>query len=307
MKKLICIFVCLCLCLLTACDSPKESPYCQNIQTQVQSAGKLIGVAYLGVTEGDFSDVRSYIKAQEYVKVYPFFAEISSKYFVENEGGELYCVLPADDSVTVSVYQVDFSENATQGELLFSATDGMPILLRGNVSDIMSNLMIVAEKDGQEVTYVPCISLESGLLSNSEQLIYDFSPYELMEAFNGLDTTVDWDFYGDWTGTVSEFNGETVDMKLSVSADGVIYSFQTETMNGSYTGDWLILSDNRLRLELGGETKDSKMPDALGYHTDLDSIYYWDVNDGNLVLTYINGTPLYPAATVTEFPFVPAE
>ncbi|MBE7018901.1 MAG: hypothetical protein E7413_03365 [Ruminococcaceae bacterium] len=308
LKKLFCIL--LSLLLLTSCGATEEDPSLDNIKEQVQATDKLFGVAYLGAVDGDFKAVKAYVESQEFIKVYSFIKEIKKSHFVENEGSELYCVVPANSDVSISVYQAEMNEKATQlkkTEELLSKDDGKPILIRGNISDIMSNLMVVAKKGDVSVEYSPSLSLENGILDNSEQLIFEFTPYELMPQFNGLDSSVQWDFCGNWTATVAEANGETYQLNLSVSSDSCVeLSFASETVSGAYTGNWLILSDQRLRLELGGETVDSKMPEVTGLHTDVDGIYYWDVVDGNLVLTYINGTMFYPAASVTEFLFTPA-
>ena len=309
MKNLVCIL--LCLFVLTSCSTPKEeNPYLTNIKEQVQAADKLLGVAFLGTADGDFKAVKTHIQSQEYTKVYPFFGEIDDSHYVKEEGSELYCIVPADNSVSVSVYNTQLNEDTyllEQKDKLLSHTDGQPLLLCGNISDIMPNLMVVAQKGDVTVTYTPHLSLENGLLGNYDGTVVDFSPYELMANFNGLNPDVEWNFFGDWVCTVTDAKYGDIDMQLSLSADGIIFSYASETLTGYYTGDWLILSDQRLRLELGGSTQDSEMPGAVGYHTDVDGIYYWDVqDDGTLLLTYLNGTPLYPSSTVSEFPFVPA-
>ncbi len=309
LKKLFCIL--LSLLLLTSCGaSIEENPYFIHIREQVQTSEKLIGVAYLGTVDGEFDTVREYVKSQEYIKVYPFFAEVSESHFVQNEGAELYCVVPADNDVSLNVYTTKLNEETYQlnrAEELKSFSDGQPILIRGNISDIMANLMIVAKRGDVEQEFIPSLSLENGALLNTNQQVFDFSPYELMNRYNGLDPDAQWAFCGDWVCSVTEFNDEVIDMKLSLTTDGLVEcSFQSDTMTGHYTGNWLVMADGKMRLELGGSTQDSEKPGVTGLHTDVDAIYFWDVTDGNLTLTYINGTPFYPTATVSEFPFAPA-
>ena len=308
LKKLFCIL--LSLLLLTSCGAPKEeNPSLIHIREQLQGNEKLIGVAYLGAVDGEFNTALEYIKSQKYSKVYPFFTEISESHFVQNEGTEVYCVVPADKGVSLSVYSTKLNEKTYQlnrAEQLQSFSDGEPILIRGNISDIMANLMVVAKKGEMEQEFIPSLSLENGALLNTNQQVFDFSPYEMMADFNGWDTTVEWDFYGDWVCTVPEFNGDVVDLKLSISPDGVEYSFQGETMTGSYHGHWMVISDGRIRMEFGGSTQDSKMPGVTGLHTDVDAIYFWKMDGENLTLTYFNGTPFYPEATASEFHFTPA-
>lgn len=310
MKNLVCIL--LCLFVLTSCSTLKEeNPYLKNIRDQVQGAGKLFGVAYLGNVEGDFEAIGEYFSGQEYRKVYPFIQDVRESHFVEIEGNELYCVVPADGDVTITVSQVELNEKISQlqpTKELATYTDGQPVLIRGNISETIPNLMFLAKKGDVVTSYVPHLSLKNGVLENQEQLMYDFSPYELMDRYNGMDENANWDFSGEWTCTVTEFNDKTYNLNLSMTNDGLIdFTFDSDTMKGSYTGNWLVMSEGRIRMELGGSTQDSQMPGAVGYHTDVDAIYSWEVKDGVFVLTYLNGTPLYPSATVSEFQFTPVE
>lgn len=309
LKKLFCIL--LSLLLLTSCGAPKEeNPSLIHIREQVQISEKLIGVAYLGTVEGEFDTALEYIKSQEYSKVYPFFAEIGESHFVQNEGVEVYCVVPADKDVSLSICSTKLNEETYQlnrAEELKAFSDGQPILIRGNISDIMANLMIVAKRGEMEQEFIPSLSLENGALLNTNQQVFDFSPYELMDRYNGLDPEAQWDFCGDWISSVTEINDEVIDMKLSLTSDGLVEcSFQSETLTGFYTGNWLVMADGKMRLELGGSTQDSKMPGVSGLHTDVDAIYFWKMDGENLTLTYFNGTPFYPKATVSEFHFTPA-
>ena len=210
MKNLVCIL--LCLFVLTSCSTPKEeNPYLTNIKEQIQSADKLIGVAYLGNVDGDYEAVKTHIQSQEYRKVYPFFEEVDASHFAKGEGSELYCIVPADGDVAITVFQAEPNEKTSQlqpTKELATYTDGQPVLVCGNLSETIPNLMFVAKKGDVATFYVPHLSLKNGVLENEEQLIYDFSPYELMDRYNGLDEEAQWGCAGDWTCSVTEFNGE---------------------------------------------------------------------------------------------------
>ena len=78
---------------------------------------------------------------------------------VLHEGGEIYAVIPVDDTVqlTVSDLVMDMSDDyvSDRGEDFLILQDVAPLLLRGNVSEIVPNLLIIGEKDGQKVEYPP--------------------------------------------------------------------------------------------------------------------------------------------------------
>ncbi len=311
MKKLFCIL--LCLCLLTACGVQKASfddqnPSVKEVKEYIQGADKLIGVAYLGYMEGDYDAVSDYLSEQTYMKRYSFVSKIPSTHFVQADGAELYCVVPAN-GVSLSVYQAMLDETdyqMTPGEELLMVTDGTPVILQGNISDIMPNLMIVAKKGDVAIQYAPSLSLENGTLSNYEQLVYDFTPYSYMDQYVGNGTESEWEFYGDWTSTVTEADGTVFDLALSISSDGVEYTYTSEKVNGDFHGEWFIISDGKLRLATDGNADFADTDGVAAQYLEMDALFFWDVNDTGLSLQHFNGDLFYPGATFTEFQFVPS-
>ncbi len=309
MKKLFCIL--LCVCLLTACSSQQLSfdeqyPSVTEVREFAQGGDKLIGVAYLGYAEGDFDKVSAYLSEQAFRQHYSFITQIPSTHFVQAEGAELYCVVPAD-GVSLSICSVVLDETDYQlkpGEELLSVADGMPVLLQGNISDIMANLMIVAKKGDVAIQYAPSLSLENGTLSNYNQLVYDFTPYSYMDQYVGNGTEAEWDFYGDWTCTVTEADGTVFDLALSISSDGVEYSYVSEKAKGDYHGEWLIMADGKLRLCTDGHAEFADTDGFAAQNLEVDAMFDWQVDDAGLSLKYFNGDPLYPGVTFTEFQFV---
>lgn len=312
MKKLFCIL--LCFCLLTACGAQKmmvfekENPSVTEVYEFVRGSEKLMGVAYLGCAEGDFSAVSDYLAEQSFLGRYAFVTAIEETHFVQMEGTELYCVLPADESVSLKIHQAVLDETnhqLTAGQELLSVSDGIPVLLQGNISDIMPNLMIVATKGDVAVQYVPCLSLENGALSNPEQLVYDFTPYSFMSQYVGDGTEAQWDFYGDWSCIVEETDGTTFQLNLSISADGVKYTYASDKVTGDFHGEWFIISDGKLRLSTDGNADFADMDGVAAQYLEMDALFFWEVNDAGLKLKHFNGDRFYPGALQTEFQFTP--
>ncbi len=305
MKKIISVL--LCLCLLTACGVQEVNPHIKDVQMQIEMAESLIGVAYLGRVEGDFSAVQNDIKEQSYISQYSFIPEIKDTHFAQNEGGELYCVMPLDDSVTINIFKAESGSQTNRGEQLLTCSDGMPILIQGNLSETVPNLMIVATKGDLAVEYAPLRSEKYGTLENENKLIYDFSPYDLMPEFTGSVPEVEWDFYGDWQCSLVEADGSPVELLLSVSPDRVEYSFATKEYIGDLHGNFYVMSDQRLRLELGGTAISVETGEVTDICREIDALFRWDVREEDLCLTYLIGDLFYPGVTITDYRFVPAK
>ncbi len=307
MKKLICCL--LCLFLLTSCGlSSKEDGRLEEIRQQTKNANTLLAVAYLGETEGDFDAVHTFITQQAYYTYYHFFAEIPEKCFAQNDGSELYCVVPAERDVNLSIHKAEFDETSARmiaGEELLSVTNTDALLLRGNISESMPNLMIVAKKGDITVEYTPCLSLKNGVLENEQKAVYDFSPYDVMERFLGEDAQTRWDFYGDWTCTVLEQNDSQVTMNLSIAPEGVEYSYIAGEVSGSLHGEFMVQSGGGIRLGVDGKVTYPGEQGPFTLDREMDAIFLWEVKDGKLLLTHTVGDYPYPNPTVTTYSFVP--
>ena len=76
----------------------------------------------------------------------------------------MYLVVPADDSVTISVCKCEFDDDYMpyDGEELISTNE--PVLIRGNMSDTIPNLYVIAKKGSEKVEYTPVQSGMDGRL-----------------------------------------------------------------------------------------------------------------------------------------------
>lgn len=104
---------------------------------------------------------------------------------VDAGGYELYLIFPFDENASVSVNEWLFTEEndyaGESGEVLYRSEVGAPILLRCNVSDIMSNSVVnIVDSEGNTLSWSPSISLKDGTVWRSDvtDRLYDFTEYE---------------------------------------------------------------------------------------------------------------------------------
>lgn len=162
----------------------EEAPGLSELRKSILDSGNTLGVAYLGYNEGTFSDVKEYFGEIALYEEYPFVKNMELDRYCVTGGDEHYLVVPADKEASVKVYiGVPNLEtyNIDKGELVFEAADGNPIIIRGNESEIFSNIVVVCN----DVEYTLYLSGEDGRLAGNES-IYDFSRYEDIKEYFGI-------------------------------------------------------------------------------------------------------------------------
>ena len=136
------------------------------------------GMAFLGYTyEGaETEEILEYTRQGEVAAAYPFLQDGT---VVDAGGYEIYAIVPGDDC-RVSVYPAQPTE---EGEYLddlnapyYTGQENEIIILRCNVSEIHSNVMVSVQKQNMSVQYHPMVSLKDGHLA-AETHCYDFSIY----------------------------------------------------------------------------------------------------------------------------------
>ncbi len=154
--------------------------------------GYVAGVLFLGYVDagaGDLDDDRDYYQSifeeQGYLEDFPFLAEIPASNFVHIEyGQELYCIIPQDETAAVSVNQWIVNEKndfkGESGEVLYHSENGSPILLKCNVSEIVSDVeVLIVDNKGNKLQWCPYISGMDGhvVAEAAEGEIFDFTSY----------------------------------------------------------------------------------------------------------------------------------
>ena len=151
------------------------------------------GMAFLGYTyEGaEAAEILEYTRQGEVSAAYPFLQDGT---VVDAGGYEIYAIVPGDDC-RVSVYPAQPTE---EGEYLddlnspyYRGQENEIIILRCNVSEIHSNVMVSVQKQNMSVQYHPMVSLKDGHLA-AETHCYDFSIYYNWDEYDpGYDSELD--------------------------------------------------------------------------------------------------------------------
>lgn len=205
MRKAFCLFctVILLVCSLCGCvNSPGENPGGDTIpggntakdpddknteetafaalQKKIAQSGSAVAVAFIGYVDSESSeaDLRTYVAGSETGKEYP---SLSSAPLYMAEGQELYAIIPPNDKGTIIVYPSMITEDGEYADdksnPLHVGEPGEPLLLRCNLSEIYSNVLIAATDGGGAMDFRPSLSMENGHLQEIAG-VYDFSTYE---------------------------------------------------------------------------------------------------------------------------------
>lgn len=168
-------------------DSPAPSEAEQSLadlRETIRAAGAVLGCAYLGSTNGETdTDLTALLEGADCLTAYPFLLDLPSKLAVSTGGWEIYCIVPADEDVSITVNEFGWpswdAEGPVAGEVLWESGSGTPLCIAANVSDIMPDTQItVTAADGTAIIYQPFLSLRDASLAVPEDgTVYDFTVY----------------------------------------------------------------------------------------------------------------------------------
>lgn len=212
MKRILCALLsALLLLTLTACGGkkPAEDPTAQppveqpdtpdtpdppapseaeqslaDLRETIRAAGAVLGCAYLGSTNGETdTDLTALLEGADCLTAYPFLREIPAEQVIAPGGWDIYCIVPADEDVSITVNEFGWpswdAEGPVAGAVLWESGSGTPLCIAANVSDIMPDTQItVTAADGTAIIYQPFLSLRDGSLAVPEDgTVYDFTVY----------------------------------------------------------------------------------------------------------------------------------
>lgn len=277
------------------------------LRAMARDAGCLCAATYLGFGEDIDSFLRETEEGATLQSAWIFLQEIPAEQYVEYEGEEIYCIVPADPEARVEVFtfSVDESSNyaGRQEERLYGGEHGQVLLLRGNVSDIMPNISVtITDSSGRSLRYEPYLSLKDGALGLPEGGgVLDFTlryPGRGYEEPGGR-------FAGTWKGKAAGEDGVESECTIVLSQDGTAkYRIvQKGELAEELTGSYLLsrADENSLRLlvmSTGGRNFNSAAPRTL-----LGEFMLVPERDGGLYFTHLYGDPLLPGLENTTVAF----
>ena len=150
------------------------------LQQRINYHSKGAGVAFIGYVDSESSevDLRAYYASSETGKAYPDL--VYAPLYIA-EGQELYAIIPPNDKGTVIVYPSMITEDGEYADdksnPLCIGKPGEVLLLRCNLSEIYSNVLIAVTDGGGALDFRPSLSMENGHLQEIVG-VYDFSIYE---------------------------------------------------------------------------------------------------------------------------------
>lgn len=282
----------------TVSQPAADSAQLAALRAEIKDSGALMGVAYLGYAELPyFEDVTVYLEANGFGDRYPFLYEIPEERIVRQEGCEIYAVVPASADVKLTAWEYGMDDAAASpepGEELLQSSDGQPILLMGNISDIVPNLLVRAEeKGGLTADYAPCLSLEDGFL-NSGEGVYDFTPIELF-GVSGNGNTSETALCGTWYAQQYDESDELFAMTLTLERDGraeYYYGYPYGDIMERFEGTWSMEENQQLVLDLYGGPQSWDGSETSGEQYQMSSLFHYDFHSSALVLKHEGGTPL---------------
>ena len=265
------------------------------------------GTAFLGTCEGGYADVTAYIQqiGDDVIHTYPWLSEMPESRFFSEDGTEIYVVVPAEGwTLTVKEYMMDPNNDGLPavGEMLYAGED--PVLLQGNISDLVPSFHVTLEKAGETIEYHPSLSLENGRLLGGEG-VYDFTPYSQVIQNIGSNAIGE-RISGRWVSIYETAAGEEVLLYLNLSEDGLAsyaYGFANSEMAETFGGTWSALGDH-IALQLAGGIFDMEFGCVPEPYT-LESVYSFNLidSDTTLHLRLQNGISLIDGESGADLTF----
>ena len=271
-----------------------EDPSLARLREEIETTGNLMGAAFLGTLSEGGQEAYEALVA-DWLDAWPFLADLDWENAAVASGMEVYCVVPRDPGsvVTVTEWIIDESNGyqGQAGQTLCETNTGAPVLMMGNISDIMPNLRVtVTAPSGESLSYSPCLSLCDGALDRGpDEGVYDFSLYFDLPPMGIPDFTGAWAAIGVGNGN-GDFYTCCAEFDQQGMAEFFYYEVEGEVLE-RFTGTTSVNDDDTVTLDLyltGGEALDSGEP-AYGRI----GAFRMEMPDENtLSVTNLSGDPL---------------
>ena len=145
----------------------------------------------------------------------PFLLAIGQDHILGTEG-QLFCIVPADETATVAVnrrlWNVE-TESYEEPEVLYRSESGTPILVMCPDDDrIPDTEIIITDSNGTVAIWSPCIDsgyrIASAYNDNGESVIFDFTSYDELPNPGGNQRIDSAELVGTWELAWTEAEGD---------------------------------------------------------------------------------------------------
>lgn len=268
----------------------------QSLIDFVESAEGVVAIAHFGLCDGDFTMVSQYLESIGATEQYPFLSMIDENSFFSTEGTELYAVVLLQENSTLDVETVSYdyeSGSFVVENALYSDGSIKPILLRGNYSDMFSDLRVrVSTQFEVSTEYSPALSLENGrlLIPDGVYGVYDFTPYELFGIYS-------YPWAGEWYGEYYLDASEETFALLLDMGDGGDFTYSV-----GYVASEIIETVIGTWEEADGVITFTGASDSAP-DTEITMVFEWRMEDHSLVLTHIDGSSFLYGEEYASFVF----
>ncbi len=240
------------------------------------------GIAFLGyIGEGvPVQDILDYTKQADYLEAYPF---LQNGTVVDAGGYEVYAIVPGS-GWSINIYPSEMTEDAEYRDNLetpyYKGAPDEIIILRCNISEIYSNVMVSATEENMSVIYRPAISLRDGHLAE-ENHCYDFSIYYYDEEYGeyeNYESDADFEEYEEYEDNQTEDNRTDVQIAydLLCGTDEVSY-YLGLGMSLRYTESKEVIDGRECMVFVLGTDHEEHFVSEHYYAVHDNLVYYYDV------------------------------
>ncbi len=164
----------------------KSDKALETLRAQIVEAECNVGLAFVGyINYADAPDaLYDFVNNSGYEEKYPF---LKSAAFVDGDGAEVYAVVPSSANAIVTVYASQLSESGEYSEdrssPIFTGEVGQCVIVRCNVSEIFTDVLISVSGVGEAFEFRPMLSLKDGHIAETAG-VFDFSAYSVSDGDN---------------------------------------------------------------------------------------------------------------------------
>lgn len=272
---------------------PELSPETQELaafRSGITDGSARVAVAYLGCVElTGYEDLTVYLEANGFYELYPFLSALTEDQFLRQQSGELYAVIPASNDTSLGIYTCTVDETnytTVPGDELLLLESGQPVILQGNISEIVPAFWVAAETPGAEpFDCTPHLSLMNGRLSVTPG-IYDCSDYDLLAALGYCSSEKSTPlFFGTWSA-LARYHGWQYDLSLLENGECLLAISQSGEELACYEGWWFLDNDYYISLTLS--LSSGRHPESPEWES-ISGYYLAEVSGSIMDLSFLSG------------------